>query len=239
MLTILPFETAFYQKFDYPVEYVGNPVLDAVNQFHSAPQTETGFRQQNHLGERPLIALLAGSRSQEIKLMLPTMLEISRYFPQHQFVIAGAPGIEPEFYQKFIGGHDVPVIFDQTYHLLKHSKAALVTSGTATLETALIGTPQAVCYSTNIGDILYRIGRKLIHVPWISLVNLILNREVVKELVQFTFKKEYLIAELDAMLNHAEYRQKMLDSYSELRQIMGNPGASGRAAKSIVAFMKS
>jgi lipid-A-disaccharide synthase len=239
MLTILPFETEFYNRFNYPVTYVGNPVLDAIHQHFKNEITSDSFKNENHLTEKPIIALLAGSRRQEIKLMLPVMLEVSRFYPDYQFVIAGAPGIEPDFYQKIIGGYPVPIVFNQTYNLVKFSKAALVTSGTATLETALIGTPQIVCYTTNIGTLLYKIGRKLIKVKWISLVNLILNFEAVKELIQNRFKKEYIIDELNRILYQETYRETMLQNYARLHEILGHPGASQRAAKSIIEFVKT
>ena len=171
--------------------------------------------------------------------MLPVMIEVSHFFPNYQFVIAGAPAIDLELYRKIIGPHEIPILFDQTYELLKHSNAALVTSGTATLETALLNVPQIVCYTTNIGTLLYKIGRKLIKVKWISLVNLILNYEAVKELTQNTFKKEFLVKELDLILHNQAYRNSMLSHYQRLREQMGEPGASQKAAALMYHDLKS
>jgi lipid-A-disaccharide synthase len=239
MFTILPFETDFYKKYNYPVDYVGNPVNDAINNRAFKDQTETEFKALNSLSDKPLIGLLAGSRKQEIKLMLPVMLQVTRYFPDYQFVIAGAPGINPALYQNIIGRFDVPIVYNQTYQLLQHTKAALVTSGTATLETALMKVPQIVCYHTNVGNLLYNIGRKLLKVKWLSLVNLILGFEAVKELTQATFKTEYLVKELNQLLTNSSYRQQMLDNYQKLNMLIGTPGASKKAANGIYNALTS
>ena len=239
MFTILPFETEFYKKYQFNVQYVGNPVNDAIDAHRDYFQPFDDFTKQHQLNSKPLIALLPGSRKQEIKLMLPVMIEVSHFFPNYQFVIAGAPAIDLELYRKIIGPHEIPILFDQTYELLKHSNAALVTSGTATLETALLNVPQIVCYTTNIGTLLYKIGRKLIKVKWISLVNLILNYEAVKELTQNTFKKEFLVKELDLILHNQAYRNSMLSHYQRLREQMGEPGASQKAAALMYHDLKS
>lgn len=233
MFTILPFETEFYNSHDFKVDYVGNPINDAINERPDQEQTSEQFLTKYNLPNKPTVALLAGSRTQEIKLMLPVMLEISRFFPNYQFIIAGAPGIDQDLYNSIISTFNAPIIYNNTYQILSHSKAALVTSGTATLETGLLNIPQIVCYHTNIGNFIYKIGRKLIKVKWISLVNLILDKEAVKELVQNTFKKEYLVKELDQILNNIEYRQQMLDNYAELMHRIGKPGASEKAAQLI------
>jgi lipid-A-disaccharide synthase len=238
MFTILPFETEFYKNYQFEVEYVGNPVNDAIEAHKDYSQTFDDFVKQHHLSEKPIVALLAGSRKQEIKLMLPVMIEVSHYFPNYQFVVAGAPSIEDVLYAKIIGRHEIPVLYSQTYELLKHSKAALVTSGTATLETALLNVPQIVCYHTNIGTFLYKIGRKILIVKWLSLVNLILNYEAVKELVQDTFKKEYLVKELNEILHNTAYRNAMLHHYELLKELIGNPGASQNAAQAIYNDIK-
>ena len=239
MFTILPFETEFYNKYDYKVNYVGNPVNDAIDAHREHEVNLVDFIESNSLNEKPLIALLAGSRKQEIKLMLPVMIQVSHFFPNYQFVIAGAPSIDKELYHKYVGAHNIPIVYDQTYNLLKHSKAALVTSGTATLETALLNVPQIVCYKTIAGFIMYKIGRMLLKVKWISLVNLILNYEAVKELTQNTFKKEYMVKELDRILNNKEYRAQMLESYDKLHSIIGQTGASDNAAKGIYKAIAS
>jgi len=233
MFTILPFETEFYKKYQFSVHYVGNPVNDAIDAHKDYFETFEDFTGNNHLSQKPIVALLAGSRQQEIKLMLPVMIQVSHFFPNYQFVVAGAPSIEKEFYKKIIGPHEIPVLFSQTYELLKHSKAALVTSGTATLETALLNVPQIVCYHTNIGDFLYKIGRKILIVKWLSLVNLILNYEAVKEMVQNTFKKEYLVKELNEILHNTAYRNAMLSHYKTLKELIGEPGASQNAANAM------
>jgi len=233
VFTILPFETEFYQKYSYNVDYVGNPVNDAIASRPDADELRDTFLQRHNLPEKPVIGLLAGSRKQEINFMLPVMLEVSKYFPNYQFIVAGAPGIYPELYQKIIGQLDVPVIYNETYKILSHCEAALVTSGTATLETGLMNIPQIVCYKSIAGNFLYRIGRMLLKVQYISLVNLILNREAVKEMVQMTFKKEYLEKELDAILTNNDYKSEMLNSYAELREKIGTPGASIKAAQLI------
>jgi len=239
MFTILPFESDFYKKHNFDVNYVGNPVNDAIHA-HKEKAIITGeFLKKNNLPDKPIIALLAGSRKQEIKLMLPTMIEVSHFFPSYQFIIAGAPSIDNSFYKAYIGAHTIPIVYNQTYNLLENSTAALVTSGTATLETALLHVPQIVCYNTNIGTFLYKIGRKLfIKVKWISLVNLILNFEAVKELTQNTFRKEYLVKELNAILNDETYRNNMLNAYENLQEIMGMPGASKKAAIGIINALK-
>ena len=234
MFTILPFETDFYKNYDFEVEYVGNPVNDAIHAFKKDEITFEEFTAKNSLNKKPIVALLAGSRKQEIRLMLPVMIKVSHFFPNYQFVIGGAPGIDNSFYNTHIGGHNIPVVYAQTYNLIKNSTAALVTSGTATLETALFNIPQIVCYHTNIGNLLYKIGRKyLIKVKWLSLVNLILNYEAVKELTQSTFKEKYLVKELNSILNDKNYRDTMLNAYKKLHEIIGKPGASKKAAAGI------
>ena len=239
MLTILPFETEFYAKFNYEVEYVGNPLMDAVCGF-SNTQTEADFRKANNLTDKPIIGLLAGSRKQEVSLMLPVMIEASKQFPEYQFVISGAPGLDIDFYKSVIpAGCNLPIVFNQTYNLLQFSQAALVTSGTATLETALFGVPEVVCYSTVVPNFLYRIGRKFIKVKWISLVNLIVGKEAVRELVQVNFKTEIVAAELAKLLKDEKYKSQMMADYAYLRQRMGNPGASEQAAKAIIKFLSA
>jgi len=238
MFTILPFETEFYKKYDYDVVYVGNPVNDAIQAHKENLISKTDFQNKNNLSQKPIIALLAGSRRQEILLMLPVMIEVSHYFPNYQFVIGGAPSIDNELYKTLIGGRQIPVLYNQTYDLLEYSEAALVTSGTATLETALLNVPQIVCYHTNMGNFLYKIGRSLLKVKWLSLVNLILNYEAVKELTQSTFKVNYLEKELDSILTNIEYRNEMLNAYKKLNEIIGMPGASERAANCIYKTIK-
>lgn len=241
MLTILPFETEFYARFDYPVEYVGNPILDAIEEFRSDDnQTEADFRKANNLTNKPIIGLLAGSRKQEVDFMLPVMIEVSRQFPEYQFVISGAPGLDRDYYTKVIGADcDIPIVFGQTYNLLKFSRAALVTSGTATLETALFGVPESVLYRISAPDFLYRIGRKLLKVKWISLANLIVGREIIRELVQMDCNPRTIANELRKILDDKQYDAEFQRNYAELRQRMGSAGASQRAAQAVIKFVSA
>ena len=240
MLTILPFETEFYAGFDYQVEYVGNPLLDAIEEFKATDhQTEADFRKSNNLSDRPIIGLLAGSRKQELDFMLPVMIEVSRQFPEYQFVISGAPGLDRSYYTKVAGADcTLPIVFGQTYNLLKFSRAALVTSGTATLETALFGVPEAVLYKIMAPNFLYRIGRKILKAKWISLANLIMRREIIRELVQMDCNPKTVAAELQKILDDEQYNAEFQRNYAELRQRMGSAGASQRAAKAVIEFLK-
>lgn len=238
MLCILPFEVEFYNGLQYQVDYVGNPSVDSVVLRPHAGETFETFVCSNGLQHKPIIALLAGSRKQEIKDNLPVMLEAAKDFTEYQMVIAGAPGISREYYTRFIEGHRVQIVFGQTYRLLQQSKAALVTSGTATLETALFRVPQAVCYKVAAGKIAHLIFSHFFHIRYISLVNLIAGREVVKELFAKYFSTENIHAELDRILNDPAYRQYMLDGYEEIIQILGKPGASERAAQIITSVLK-
>jgi lipid-A-disaccharide synthase len=239
MLTILPFETEFYAGFNYPVEYVGNPLLDAIEEFKANDhQTEADFRKSNNLTDKPIIGLLAGSRKQELDLMLPVMIEVSRQFPEYQFVISGAPGLDRSYYTKVAGADcNLPIIFGQTYNLLKFSRAALVTSGTATLETALFGVPEAVLYRIMAPNFLYRIGRKILKAKWISLANLIMGREIIRELVQMDCNPRTVAAELRKILDDEQYDAEFQRNYAELMQRMGSAGASQRAAKAVIDFL--
>ena len=238
MLSILPFEPEFYQKHNYKVHYVGNPTVDAIAQRPHQEETFQEFIKAHDLENRPIISLLAGSRKQEIRSNLPVMLESLKSFEGYQYVIAGAPGIEPDFYRQFEEQLPLKVIFNNTYRILAQSEAALVTSGTATLEAALLDTPQVVCYKTPVPHLSYWGFKNILHTPYISLVNLICGREVVKELFAKFFSVENIRKELLQILTVKKYRQNMLDNYKELREILGKPGASGRAADIIVAKTK-
>ncbi len=232
MLCILPFEVDFFKKHDYQVHYVGNPTVDAISQRPLKEETFGQFIKANGLDKRPIIALLAGSRKQEIKNNLPSMLQAAAPFAEeYQLVVAAAPGIDPSFYEAYTGdGHGVVVLFDQTYRILSQADAALVTSGTATLETALLNVPQVVCYRTAIPRAIYWAFKYILHTPYISLVNLVCGREVVKELFAKFFTVENIREELHRLLKELPYREKMLTHYAELQRIMGGPGASDRAA---------
>lgn len=239
LFSILPFEVEFFEGHQYPIHYVGNPTMDEVTAFCSAhPETFAEFTQANGLDEKPVIALLAGSRRQEIKDNLPIMLRAASAFPDYQLVLAGAPGIAPEYYKEYIGGADVKIIFGQTYRLLQQSAAALVTSGTATLETALFRVPQVVCYYLSMGRFVSFLRRHVLKVKFISLVNLVAGREVVKELVADTMTEDNVRSELQSLLYNKEYRGRMLDGYEEVAQRLGAPGAPRLAARKMVKLLK-
>ncbi len=232
MYVILPFEREFYEeKHDFPVHFVGHPLLDAIA--HRKPIKPSTFAEENGLNEKPIVALLPGSRKQEISKMLSVMLKMAPKFPDHQFVIAGAPGQEMSFYQKFISEQNVAIVANKTYDLLSVSTAALVTSGTATLETALFKVPEVVCYKGN--EISYQIGKRLVNVKYISLVNLILDKEVVTELIQDEFNETNLENELFKILDH-KGREAMFDQYYQLEKALGGKGASENTAKLITKY---
>ncbi len=229
MLVILPFEEEFYRKYDYPVEFVGHPLLDVVNRPTTYTNSEA-FNTAHQLSGRPIIALLPGSRKQEIKRMLPGMASLAGRFPEFEFVIAGAPSVDPNYYKQVTGIKGPRILFGQTHELLRHAHAALVTSGTATLETALFGIPQVVCYRGSA--VSFAIARRIVDVKYISLVNLIMDRQVVTELIQGDFNKENLEIELNNILDE-DKRVKIISEYSLLREKLGGEGASKRAASSI------
>lgn len=234
MYCILPFEKAFYKTYNYDVHFVGHPLIDAIA---DRPQIEENtFRKEHQLGSKPIIALLPGSRKQEITKMLGVMLSLVNDFSHYQFVIAGAPSQDYDFYKPFIKQDNVSFISNKTYDLLSISNAALVTSGTATLETALYKVPQVVCYKANA--ISYHIAKRIITLKFISLVNLIMDREVVTELIQGDLNKKRLKEALTAILNEDKREQLFLDYY-ELEQKLGGKGASAKAAKLIVNSVSS
>jgi lipid-A-disaccharide synthase len=233
MLCILPFEVDFFLKHNYRVHYVGNPTVDAIVERDHQNETFAEFVEANRLESKPVIALLAGSRKQEISGNLPMMLRAVKSFEGYQFLIAGAPGIDRTFYDTFIENQPVKVLFGQTYRILAQSEAALVTSGTATLETALLNVPQIVCYRTPVPQIAYWGFKHILHTPFISLVNLICGREVVKELFAVRFTEANIRQELHRLLNVQQYRNTMLQNYAAMRRILGDAGASDRAASYI------
>jgi lipid-A-disaccharide synthase len=240
MLSILPFEADFYKKHNYHVDYVGNPVVDAVANFRDENKGDSfvKFVSDNELESKPVIALLAGSRRQEIKDNLPAMLDVIESFRDYQAVIAGAPGIGPDYYKKYTGAKSCKIVFGQTYRLLEYSQAALVTSGTATLEAGLFRVPQVVCYETPIPRIVYWVFKNLLHTKYISLVNLIADRVVVQELFARFFSVDAIKKETDKLLNDTVYRNTMLSDYDEITGILGKPGASERAAEIIIEKLK-
>lgn len=231
MYVILPFEKPFYEdKHQFPVHFVGHPLLDAISD--KLTPSEEEFRKKYQLVEKPIIALLPGSRKQEINKMLSVMLEMIADFPAYQFVIAGAPSQEYEFYQPFLKNYKVKFISNKTYDLLANAHAAIVTSGTATLETALFKVPQIVCYKAN--SISYMIAKRLVNLKYISLVNLIMDKEVVTELIQNDFNKNRLKMELHKILDENN-RKEIFMNYFELEKELGGKGASDRIAKLITS----
>ena len=235
MYVILPFEKDFYEKkHNYPVQFVGHPSIDAIA--NRLQVDEHTFRTEHKLNHKPIIALLPGSRKQEIKKMLSVMLSVVKDYPDYQFVIAGAPSQDYSFYKPFIKNTNICFISNKTYDLLSVSTAALVTSGTATLETALFKVPQVVCYKGNW--ISYQIGKRVVNLEYISLVNLIMNKKVVTELIQDDFNSKTLKKELDIILDPYQ-RTKYFIDYYELEKALGGKGASKKTASLIFNAIKN
>ncbi len=232
MIVILPFEKDFYAKYNMEVDFVGHPLLDAldVQRFD-----DDSFRRDNGLDKRPIVALLPGSRKQEISKMLSLMLSVTDQFIEYQFVVAGAPSMDVHFYTKIFGTKKVKLIFNQTHEVLHHAHAALVTSGTATLETALLGVPEIVCYRGNA--ISVAIARWLLDIRFISLVNLIMDKEVVTELIQSELNHTNLVSELKKIILNQSHRSNLLLQYQLLKEKLGKRGASEKAAKIILDFL--
>lgn len=231
MFVILPFEKEFYQQFDYEVEFVGHPLIDAVEDFKTRALDPDDFRKKYDLDDRPIIALLPGSRNQEIKVKLPIMLSVVNDFKNYQFVIAGAPSKETSFYDDFVKRANIALVENDTYNLLNNAHAALVTSGTATLETALFKVPQVVCYKGN--SVSYHIAKRVIKVKYISLVNLIQDEEIVKELIQGELTPKNIRVELNKIIT-GERRALMLQKYDALIKNCGGIGASRNVARLIM-----
>lgn len=238
MLCIFPFEVPFYERQNYPVVYVGNPTVDALAGRKNAGERFEAFICRNRLPEKPVIALLPGSRKQEIKDNLPSMLAAASAFTDFQLVLGGAPGINPDFYQSFLKNYPATVVFDQTYELLQQTKAALVTSGTATLETALLRAPQVVCYKMPLKHLSGFIWKHFFKVKYISLVNLIADKQVIRELFNENFSAENIRRELNDLLFNTLYINSMQIGYEEIINRLGAPGASDRAAQTIVEKIK-
>ena len=239
LFSILPFEKDFYErKHHYPIYYVGNPTVDEVDAYlREHPLDADAFRQDNNLDERPIIALLAGSRKQEVRDNLRRMVEAAEpYSKDFQLVLAAAPGLEDEFYEVCAKGLEISIVRDQTYRLLQHSTAALVTSGTATLETALLRVPQVVCYYMKAGWLASFARRLFLKIPFISLVNLIAGEEVVPELVAEQMTPKNVRQHLASILPGSPARAAQLQGYERMAAILGEPGAPARAAKQIVCL---
>jgi len=235
MFSILPFEVEYYKTVQIEVEYQGNPVLDAVTRAEAEMDSREAFLARNQLPDKPVIGLIPGSRKQEIKYNLPVMLQTIRSYPGHQFIIACSQMIDRDYYLKLTEGYDAQLIYGQTYSVMNHAEAALVTSGTATLEAALLKVPQVVCYRANLIGML--IAYLLLKVHFISLVNLIMEEEVVRELLQYKLTPASLKAELDKLLYDQQYRQTMLENYDHLHDRIGPPGVSERIAARMVGIL--
>jgi lipid-A-disaccharide synthase len=232
MYIIFPFEVDFYKKHGITVEYFGNPLVDETERRISTFSSKEDICRSLGINDKPVIALLAGSRKHEIELILPEMLRVVRHLPEYRFVLAGVKNIPDDIYTNILGNEPVSLIKDKTYEILYVANAALVTSGTATLEAALHNTPQVVCYK---GDFLSMIiAWIVIRVKYISLVNLIMDSEVVRELIQYDLKEETVLSELKAVLPGGEKREKILSDYKILKDILGPAGASGRISREMV-----
>ena len=236
LFSILPFEVEFFeQKHHYPIHYVGNPTAQEVREFLAA--NEHG---RTRTDEKPIIALLAGSRKQEIKDNLPAMIEATKHLTgQYDIVLAGAPSIDPNYYQQFLNDSSVRLVVNETYPLLAKATAALVTSGTATLETCMFRVPQVVCYETPLPQLIGFLKRHFIKVKWVSLVNLVANREVVRELVAETFSVENIRRELEAILPGGSQRERMLADYDEVHRLLGDSQAPDEAARIMIEKLRS
>jgi len=230
MFVILPFEKEFYKSHNYDVEFVGHPLLDVINNF--SKQDKNSFIQKNNLNEKPIIALLPGSRKQEITKIFSIMLAITPEFQDYQFVVGAAPSVPREFYKEITVDADVKILYNQTYELLSNAIAALVTSGTATLETALFEVPEVVCYKGNF--ISYQIAKRIVKVKYITLVNLIMNRMVVRELIQNELNLANLRLELNKILLDKSNHKRILSDYSLLKEKLGDTGASRKTAELIL-----
>jgi lipid-A-disaccharide synthase len=239
MFTIFPFETAFYARYNYPVEYVGNPTVDSISMRPNQDQTLAQFCSENNLSEKPIIAILAGSRKQEIRGCLPRMVNAGLRFPDYQVVLAGAPGIDAELYKAVLESKQISIVYGKTYELLQQASAAVVNSGTATLETALIGTPEVVVYHIALGRFGYFVKERVVKVKFVSLVNIVAEKQVVKELLAHQFTVGNIESELDNILKNKTYKAEMLNNYAEMGKRLGQPGTAERAAKKIVESLKS
>lgn len=240
MFSIFPFEASFFRKYGAEVKFVGNPLLDAVKEVESAPYDILGFREQNNLSGKPVVALLPGSRAQEIRLMLPVMTRLAADFPEFEFVICGTGAVSQELYQKYSSDLSVPVLLDKTYEILKYSHSAIVTSGTATLETALFRVPQIVLYKMAGGKLGYRIFRKLfLKVTLFSLPNLILGKAFLKEFIMDQMSYDLVKPEAGKLLKDPENRKRIMDGYARLEGLMGESGASSRAAIEMIGLLKN
>jgi len=231
LFVILPFEEAFYAKHNHKVYFTGHPLIDAIEDKKAGFTGREEFLKHNHLPDKPIIAVLPGSRAQEIERMLGIMLEVTKSFPGYQFVVAGASNLPASHYEP-LKQHRIPVVFNQTYELMNYAQAGIIKSGTSTLESALLRLPQVVCYKT--GALSFAIGKQLVKIKYISLVNLIMDQPVVKELVQDDLSPANITSELKQLLDNKTYRDKMLADYDALIQLLGGRGASAKLATHLV-----
>ena len=235
LFTIFPFETDYFRRFGIEVCYEGNPLIDALDQKRDSLPSFEEFVEKNQLENKKIVGVLAGSRKQEVEKCLPLMKQVAARFPEYQFVVAGAPSLSREFYAPFLSDGKVKMVYNQTYELFSVSTAALVTSGTATLEAALHNVPQAVCYRTSHVSAI--IAKTFIKIKWVSLVNIIMKREVVRELLQYDMTVEKMSQELEALLPGGAKREQVLRDYAELMKMLGEVGSSERTAKRMVELI--
>ncbi len=231
LFVILPFEEAFYQKHQHKVYFTGHPLIDAIEQQKTKFKSREQFVKENGLSDKPIIAVLPGSRVQEIERMLSIMLEVANDFKEYQFVVAGASNL-PKTHYRSLAKHNIQVVFNQTYELMTYARAGIIKSGTSTLESGLFKLPQVVCYKT--GAVSFAIGKQLVKIKYISLVNLIMDKPIVKELIQNEFTAKNISAELKRLLSDEVYRNTMIGEYEELIKHLGGGGASQRIAKYLV-----
>jgi lipid-A-disaccharide synthase len=236
MYVIFPFETEFFEQHDFTVHYFGNPVVEIVEKGIKASADKQGLLERYKLENKPIISLLAGSRIQEVKKILPVMAKVEKYFPDYQLLVAGVSTVDNSVYEKILEGYNIRVIYDDTYSLLINSDVALVTSGTATLETAIAGIPQVVCYRTSL--LTYTIARMLVKIRFIAMVNLIMDKEIVRELIQDKLNERNLVTEINTILPGGWKRKIMMDNYSVLRKKLSGRGASSRIASDMYHSLK-
>ena len=235
LFIIFPFEIEYFKKWGIDAIYRGNPLLDSVDNHSSSEESKEAFEQRCGIGSaEKTVALLAGSRRSEIKYLLPRMMQVAGRYPEYRFLMACAPSMEREFYEGIIGNKcsNIKLLFGETYSILRHSDAAIISSGTASLEAALIGVPQVVCYGGN--EISYQIARSVVKLKYISLANLIMDKGLFKELIQHDCTPQKISAELDNLLGNSAYREKMLADYRDVRNILGGKGASAKVASAII-----
>ena len=238
MFTIFPFETAFYKKHGIDVNYVGNPLFDSITEFEKTAKSAAEFKAKNNLDERPIIALLAGSRVQEIKGTLPVMKKAVEGRNDYQVLLAGVSSVDKDLYTGILRGSKIKVLYDSTYDLLNNAHTALVASGTAALETALFQVPQTVLYKIEGGILLHYIMVAVLKIDWVSLPNIILGKMAVKELLQKDMTVKKVSEELNRLLGDENYRNRILSDYREMQQLMGEPGCSKRAAEKMVSLLQ-